>query len=113
MSTIVVITPQQGQAAPLRFMVPAPSSPAASRATPNVTPAPSARGSMVTSSTAVTPERLVTDQPGRPDGRLVTPALTDLTDEQREIIALCAASRKHRQALCRRPGSHTVYVLPP
>ena len=39
-------------------------------------------------------EGLVSDQPGRPDSRLITPALTNLTDDQRTIIMLCEVPRK-------------------
>ena len=62
-----------------------------------------------TSSRAVTPGSLVTrrsdqvregvtgwvtDQPGRPHARLVTPLLTNLTADQRRIVALCEVPRK-------------------
>ena len=53
-----------------------------------------------TSSRAVTPSSLVTrtgwvtDQPGRPHARLVTPLLTNLTADQRRIVALCEVPRK-------------------
>ena len=36
----------------------------------------------------------VTDQPGRPHARLVTPLLTNLTADQRRIVALCEVPRK-------------------
>ena len=37
---------------------------------------------------------MVSDQPGSPDTNLVTPLLTNLTDDQRTIIALCEVPRK-------------------
>ena len=37
---------------------------------------------------------LVTDQPSRPEGNLVTPLLTNLTDEQRNVLGLCEVPRK-------------------
>ena len=37
---------------------------------------------------------LVTDQPGSPEGNLVTPLLTNLTDEQRNVLGLCEVPRK-------------------
>ncbi len=37
---------------------------------------------------------LVTDQPGRPYAGLVTPLLTNLTDDQRQLVALCEVPRK-------------------
>ena len=35
---------------------------------------------------------MVSDQAGRPDAHLVTPALTNLTDDQRAIIARCESA---------------------
>ena len=55
------------------------------------------------------PGRLVTDQPGRPYGRSVTPALTDLTDEQREIIALCESPRKQASLMQETGLSHRTF----
>ena len=37
---------------------------------------------------------LVSDQPGRPYAGLVTPLLTNLTDDQRQLVALCEVPRK-------------------
>ena len=39
-------------------------------------------------------KRMVSDQPGSPETNLVTPLLTNLTDDQRKIMALCEVPRK-------------------
>ena len=52
---------------------------------------------------------LVTDQPGRPDAHLVTPTLTNLTDDQRRIMTLCEVPRT-QAALMREIGlSHRTF----
>ena len=52
-------------------------------------------------------KRMVSDQPGSPDTDLVTPVLTNLTDDQRKIMALCEVPRKQAY-LMRETGSRTV-----
>ena len=52
---------------------------------------------------------LVSDQPGRPDAHLVTPALTNLTDDQRTIITLCEVPRKQADLMRESGLSHRTF----
>ena len=52
---------------------------------------------------------LVSDQPGRPDAHLVTPALTNLTDDQRTIITLCEVPRKQADLMRDTGLSHRTF----
>lgn len=52
---------------------------------------------------------MVTDQPGRPHGSLVTPPLTNLTDDQRQIIALCEVPRKQASLMQETGLSHRTF----
>ena len=54
-------------------------------------------------------ESLVSDQPGRPDAHLVTPALTNLTDDQRAIIARCEVPRKQADLMRETGLSHRTF----
>ena len=54
-------------------------------------------------------ERLVSDQPGRPDTNLVTPLLTNLSDDQRKIIALCEAPQKQAHLMRETGLSHRTF----
>ena len=63
-------------------------------ARPTATRLPSTSSRAVTPSSLVTRTGWVTDQPGRPHAKLVTPLLTNLTADQRRIVALCEVPRK-------------------
>ncbi len=52
---------------------------------------------------------LVSDQPGRPDAHLVTPALPNLTDDQRAIITLCEVPRKQAELMRETGLSHRTF----
>ncbi len=52
---------------------------------------------------------LVSDQPGRPDAHLVTPALTNLTDDQRAILTLCEVPRKQADLMRETGLSHRTF----
>ncbi len=52
---------------------------------------------------------LVTDQPGRPGGNLVTPLLTNLTDNQRKIIQLCEVARKQADLMRETGFTHRTF----
>ena len=52
---------------------------------------------------------LVSDQPGRPDAHLVTPALTNLTNDQRRIITLCEVPRKQADLMRETGLSHRTF----
>ena len=52
---------------------------------------------------------LVTDQPTRPDTNLVTPLLTNLSDDQRKIIALCEAPQKQAYLMRETGLSHRTF----
>ena len=54
-------------------------------------------------------EGLVSDQSGRPDAHLVTPALTNLTDDQRRIITLCEVPRKQADLMRETGLSHRTF----
>ena len=54
-------------------------------------------------------EILVSDQPGRPDSHLVTPALTNLTDDQRAIVARCEVPRKQADLMRETGLSHRTF----
>ena len=51
---------------------------------------------------------MVSDQPGSPDTDLVTPLLTNLTDDQRKIIVRYVKCPGSKHTSCGRPGSRTV-----
>ena len=53
--------------------------------------------------------RLVIDQPGRPDADLVTPVLTNLTDDQRRIMTLCEMPRTHAELMREIGHSHRTF----
>ncbi len=55
------------------------------------------------------PGSLVTDQPGRPDGNLITPLLTNLTDNQRKIIQLCEVARKQADLMRETGFTHRTF----
>ena len=52
---------------------------------------------------------LVSDQPGRPDAQWVTPALTNLTDDQRRIMTLCEVPRKQADLMRETGLSHRTF----
>ena len=52
---------------------------------------------------------MVTDQPGRPAGDLVTPLLTNLTDIQRKIIQLCEVARKQADLMGETGFTHRTF----
>ena len=52
---------------------------------------------------------LVSDQPGGPDARLVTPALTNLTDDQRRIMTLCEVPRTQAELMREIGRSHCTF----
>ena len=52
---------------------------------------------------------LVTDQPDRPAGNLVTPLLTNLTDSQRKIIQLCEVARKQADLMRETGFTHRTF----
>ena len=52
---------------------------------------------------------LVSDQPGRPGAHLVTPALTNPTDDQRRIITLCEVPRKQADLMRETGLSHRTF----
>ena len=52
---------------------------------------------------------LVSDQPGRSDARLVTPALPNLTDDQRAIITRCEVPRKQADLMRETGLSHRTF----
>ena len=54
-------------------------------------------------------ESLVSDQPGRPDAHLVTPALTNLTDDQRRIMTLCEVPRMQAELMRKIGLSHRTF----
>ena len=54
-------------------------------------------------------EGLVSDQPGRPDAHLVTPALTNVTDDQRAIITRCEVPRKQADLMRETGLSHRTF----
>ena len=54
-------------------------------------------------------KRMVSDQPGSPDTNLVTPLLTNLTDDQRTIIALCEVPRKQAYLMQQSGLSHRTF----
>ena len=54
-------------------------------------------------------EGLVSDQPGRPDAHLVTPALTNLTDDQRRIMTLCEVPRTQAELMREIGLSHRTF----
>ena len=54
-------------------------------------------------------EGLVSDQPDRPDANLVTPALTNLTDDQRAIITRCEVPRKQADLMREAGLSHRTF----
>ena len=52
---------------------------------------------------------LVTDQPGQPIGRLVTPKLTKLTDQQQRIVRLCEVPRTQADLMSAVGMSHRTF----
>ena len=54
-------------------------------------------------------KRMVSDQPGSPDTDLVTPLLTDLTDDQRTIMVLCEVPRKQAYLMQETGLSHRTF----
>ena len=52
---------------------------------------------------------LVSDQPGRPDADLVTPAMPNLTDDQRRIMTLCEVPRKQAELMREIGLSHRTF----
>ena len=52
---------------------------------------------------------LVSDQPGRPDAHLVTPTLTNVTDDQRRIMTLCEVPRKQADLMRETGLSHRTF----
>ena len=52
---------------------------------------------------------LVSDQPGRPDAHLVTPVLTNLTDDQRRIMTLCEVPRTQAELMREIGLSHRTF----
>ena len=54
-------------------------------------------------------KRLASDQPDRPDTNLVTPLLTNLSDDQRKIIALCEAPQKQAHLMRETGLSHRTF----
>ena len=52
---------------------------------------------------------MVSDQPGRPDAHLVTPALTNLTDDQRRIMTLCEVPRTQAELMREIGLSHRTF----
>ena len=54
-------------------------------------------------------DRLVSDQPGRPDAGLFTPVLTNLTDDQRRIITLCEVPRTQAELMREIGLSHRTF----
>ena len=52
---------------------------------------------------------LVSDQPARPDAHLVTPAMTNLTDDQRAIVTLCEVPRKQADLMRETGLSHRTF----
>ena len=54
-------------------------------------------------------EGLVSDQLGRPDAHLVTPALTNLTDDQRRIMTLCEVPRTQAELMREIGLSHRTF----
>ena len=54
-------------------------------------------------------KRMVSDQPGSPDTNLVSPLLTNLTDDQRKIIALCEVPRKQAYLMQATGLSHRTF----
>ena len=54
-------------------------------------------------------ERVVSDQPDRPDDRLVTPLLTNLSADQRKIIALCETPQQQARLMRETGLSHRTF----
>ena len=54
-------------------------------------------------------KRMASDQPGSPDTDLVTPVLTNLTDDQRKIMALCEVPRKQAYLMRETGLSHRTF----
>ena len=52
---------------------------------------------------------MVSDQPDSPDTNLVSPLLTNLTDDQRKIIALCEVPRKQAYLMQETGLSHRIF----
>ena len=54
-------------------------------------------------------KRMVSDQPGSPDTNLVTPLLTNLSDDQRKILVLCEVPRKQAYLMQQTGLSHRTF----
>ena len=52
---------------------------------------------------------MVSDQPGRSGAHLVTPVLTNLTDDQRRIMTLCEMPRTHAELMREIGYSHRTF----